>query len=56
MNKTLLSIMLIIANLIFISLCFAVAIIKGWWLCLFLPLLYNFRIKEKDEEKDEEGE
>lgn len=52
-NKELiLNICVVIANLILIGLCFAIAIIKNWWLCLLIPILFNFKIERKDD-KDE---
>ena len=51
-NKFLLNTMLIIANLILIFLCFEIAIIKNWWLCLLIPLFYNFSLDKNEENKE----
>ena len=51
-KELIINICCIISNLIIIILCFAIAIFKGWWLCLLLPLILNFRINRKEDEDE----
>ncbi len=50
-SKLILNILIVVANIILIALCFAVAIIKNWWLCILLPLVFHFRIVGSDEDE-----
>ena len=43
-NELILNIFSVLANIILIILCFAVAIIKDWWLCMIIPLVFHFKI------------
>ena len=51
-NELILNIFSILANIILIILCFAVAIIKDWWLCILIPLLFHFKIVTRSDEDE----
>lgn len=50
-NELILNILIVVANIILIALCFAVTIIKNWWLCILLPLVFHFRLVGSDEDE-----
>ena len=50
-NELILNIFSVLANIILIILCFAVAIIKNWWLCILIPLVFHFKIVGSDEDE-----
>ena len=50
-NELILNIFSVLGNIILIILCFAVAIIKNWWLCILLPLVFHFRLVGSDEDE-----
>lgn len=51
-NELILNIFNVLANIILIILCFAVAIIKDWWLCILIPLVFHFRIETRSDEDE----
>ena len=50
-NELILNIFSVLANIILIILCFTVAIIKDWWLCILIPLVFHFRLVGSDEDE-----
>ena len=50
-NELILNIFSVVANIILITLCFAVAIIKDWWLCILIPLVFHFRLVRSGEDE-----
>lgn len=54
-NELILNIFSVLGNIILIILCFAVAIIKDWWLCILIPLLFHFKIVTRSDEDEWSG-
>ncbi len=50
-NKLILNILIVVANIILIALCFVIAIIKDWWLCILIPLVFHFRLVRSGEDE-----
>lgn len=51
-NELILNIFSVIGNIILIILCFTVAIIKNWWLCILIPFVFHFKIVTRSDEDE----